>query len=192
MPGGPRIVAALNNVPPIKLAEELGCSPTLAAIFNQQDDPSKVYFDPLNLATDINFSRLREAELKHGRVAMLSVLATLISWDGRAQVLEAKSPPLLSLLQEYTPTAYLKFIIACGVLETFVLVQVNAQDMPGDYGVGYFGVRDKGQNERSLESELENGRLAMLVMLFYLFQDLQLNASLYQRAWDFVLHQTSK
>merc|ERR1712129_57101 len=30
------------------------------------------FFDPLNLATDDNFALMREAELKHGRVAMFA------------------------------------------------------------------------------------------------------------------------
>jgi hypothetical protein len=55
---------------PVQLSEELGCSPTLAQVFGKET----VYFDPLGIATDTNFARLREAELKHGRVAMAAVL----------------------------------------------------------------------------------------------------------------------
>eukprot|EP00977_Amphora_coffeiformis_P005010 scaffold1063_cov136-Amphora_coffeaeformis.AAC.2 len=46
-----------------------------------------------------------------------------------------------------------------------MLVPRDAQAMPGDYGTGYFGIRDKGWNEDSLISELENGRLAMIAFV---------------------------
>jgi hypothetical protein len=50
---------------PIALQEELGCSPTLSFIFRRNGE-KPLYFDPLGLATDDNFARMREAELKHG------------------------------------------------------------------------------------------------------------------------------
>jgi hypothetical protein len=33
-------------------------------------------------------------------------------------------------------------------LETQVFIQSDPQDMPGDYGLGYFGRRDKARHER--------------------------------------------
>jgi hypothetical protein len=39
---------------------------------------SAYYFDPLQLATADNFARLREVELKAGRVAMMGVLQTML------------------------------------------------------------------------------------------------------------------
>lgn len=179
-------VAIAFNSSPVTLAEELGCSPTLSILLNRRHEqqPSTVFFDPLGLATDENFSRYREAELKHGRVAMISVIATLISWDDRGLILQGKLPPILELLQQHKPADWGKWILVCGILETLILVQIDPQDMPGDYGLGYFGVRNKGQNERSLESELENGRLAMIVMLGYVLYDVKLNFESYQLAVD--------
>jgi hypothetical protein len=178
------VVIAFNSSP-VTLAEELGCSPTLSTLLNRRDEqPSTVFFDPLGLATDENFSRYREAELKHGRVAMISVIATLVSWDDRGLVLQGKLPPILERLQQHQPADWGKWIFVCGILETLILVQIDPQDMPGDYGLGYFGVRNKGQNERSLESELENGRLAMIVMLGYFLHDVKFNFESYQLALD--------
>jgi Chlorophyll A-B binding protein len=183
---------AAFNLSPVRLSEELGCSPTLAILFQTTNDEG-VFFDPLGLATDENFSRYREAELKHGRVAMLSVIATLASWDDRTQMLfpmlrrsDADNgnniinnnnpwPPVLELLQHYKPAEWGTFVLVCGILETLILVQVHPHDMPGDYGLGYWGVRDKGRHERSLQSELENGRLAMLVMFIYFLQDVTIH-----------------
>lgn len=191
------------------------------------------FFDPLGLAQDDNFARYREAELKHGRVAMVSVVACVVttwwpsddgtggtggadlggaaflSWlrqwwleSGTQQLLPlspvAGSPPgvshggpqdfvalittaaahllplpsPLALLGGWTPWDYGRTILLCGIMEAFVWIQVDVQAMPGDYGVGYWGIRDKGRNERSLVCELENGRLAMMVMLLYAVADI--------------------
>lgn len=196
---------AAFNTSPVSLQEELGCSPTLSKILQLRQDEA-YYFDPLGLATDDNFSRLREAELKHGRVAMITFVwswiafvptiigertdididansdsdSDIITEDGLIStgrlvldVLGQKQlPPLFELWQRWSPTEITKFVLICGILETIVLVQVKAQDMPGDYGLAYFGVRDKGLHEKSLVSELENGRLAMLVMLYYAIHEI--------------------
>ncbi len=177
------------NSSPVSVQEEIGTSPTISKIF-QRDN---MYFDPLGLATDDNFARYREAELKHGRVAMISVIWSWISFlrssdnDVADLLRERQLPPLLQLFKAWPLPEILKFIVICGVLETFVFVQVDPQDMPGDYRLGYLGVRDKGRHERSLISELENGRLAMLVMLLYVVRDFQIEMESYQEALeDFV------
>lgn len=181
-----KIASAFNNSP-VSLQEELGCSPTLAKIF-QRDN---LYFDPLSLATDDNFARYREAELKHGRVAMITVIWSWISFVSSGDsgivdsIREGKLPPLFRLLQAWPIVEILKFTAICGILETLVLVQVDPQDMPGDYRVGYLGVRDKGRHERSLVTELENGRLAMLVMFYYLIHDIQIDTESYQGAMKY-------
>jgi hypothetical protein len=82
-------------------------------------------------------------------------------------------PSPLELLENWTaPTYLLGTVVVCGVLELWVLYQRDPNDMPGDYQTGYFGVRSYLKNERSLVAELENGRLAMLVMLYYVMSDL--------------------
>jgi hypothetical protein len=192
---------------PVPIKDELGCSPTLTLLLNRLEP---VFFDPLNLARDENFAIFREAELKHSRVAMVSVFSCILSTvskeiekstqEGKFEKLwlditslffkrntvhpnevVVKVPfnpqqliPLPSpwnLLQDWSFCDYVRMIVACGIVETFVWVQRDAKDMPGDYQVGYWGIRDKGQHERSLICELENGRLAMIVMLYYISMD---------------------
>lgn len=45
--------------------------------------------------------------------------------------------------------------------------------MPGDYGWGWFGVRDKGRHERELVCELEHCRLAMVAFAVQLALELR-------------------
>jgi hypothetical protein len=92
--------------------------------------------------------------------------------DFVSYLLTGKTPPIFQELHEWTLVGSIVLILACGISELLLLVQGSPRDMPGDYGLGYFGVRDKGKNERSLISELENGRLAMMVMIYYLASDL--------------------
>ncbi|KAG7350471.1 RNA-binding protein [Nitzschia inconspicua] len=204
------------NEVPVAIEEELGCSPTLTLLLNR---PDPVFFDPLKLATDETFAIYREAELKHGRVAMVSVLSCIMSTLGNeietanqagtletlwfsivssvvhghpAETVTSTDPSIpqevvinvpinpqqliplpspIALLQEWSVWDYLRMILICGIMETFVWVQLSPTDMPGDYQIGYWGVRDKGLHERSLICELENGRLAMMVMLYYVGMD---------------------
>jgi Chlorophyll A-B binding protein len=176
------------------LSEELGCSPTLSVWLGRpqysattkkrwNERTALIYFDPLNLATDINFPRLREAEYKHGRVAMLAMteiilipfvkrMDALTSWIGEQSLPPEKAiyNNLFHLKQE----DIIKLLVTCAILEVFIFVQRNATDMPGDYGIGYFGVRDKAAHETQLINELEHGRLAMICFVVYLILDVVL------------------
>lgn len=150
---------------PPELRDELGCSPTLSLLLGR---PEGVYFDPLNIANDSNFARLRESELKHGRIAMAANVGIILPplkkllVDGIGIRENFPSASIVANLKALDLNDCLNVIVTCAFLETFVFIQKDSKDMPGDYSTGYFGVRDKGLNERSLVSELENGRLAML------------------------------
>lgn len=171
------------------LSDELGCSPTLSILLNQspKDASSKlVYFDPLKIATDTNFSRLREAEYKHGRVAMLAMLEIILvpvlkrvefikgSFDELSQLSEGDKVQKISHMHLED---FIKVLVTCALLEIFVFVQKEPSDMPGDYGIGFLGLRDKGAHETQLIMELEHGRLAMLSVVTYLILDVTLYRS---------------
>jgi hypothetical protein len=241
---------------PVSIQDELGCSPTLSVLFhgfaNSMKPPSAsssssssvettnafnsnnsikrdsetFFFDPLRLANDENFAIYREQELKHGRVAMVSVVSCIGSTFAKA-ILQANQkgkfqkiwnsvilaspsssvstahiaaaggdveqqqpevttevivqiplnlrPPVpspLELLKDWSLLDYGRMLVFCAIIELLVWIQTDPQDMPGDYQVGYWGVRDKALHERSLICELENGRLAMMVMLYYIWTDI--------------------
>lgn len=154
---------------PLAISEELGKSPT----FNYK------FFDPLQLANEDNFAIHREAELKHGRIAMLATLGNLVPELYRAEPSPVSSwllspsndltfdevPCGLKALSVIPFFGWVQLVAFVGVLETQIFIQNDRRDMPGDYGTGYFGVRNKGRNERALLAELENGRLAMVAFL---------------------------
>ena len=166
------------------ISQELGCSPTLSFIFGTSKQPN-FFFDPLQLANDNNFARLRESELKHGRVAMLAVLETMVVpflrsssfFDPQASL--ALKGGFLPSIAQTRAVDYMLVLGTCGVLETFVFVQRDIRALPGDYGTGYFGLRDKGANESKLIAELENGRLAMIAVAIQVF-----NEVLTGESWD--------
>jgi len=163
-----------RGAPPLPISDEIGTSPT----FQYR------YFDPLRLATEENFVRFREAELKHGRVAMLAVLGNTIPdifhnvfvpsglLSPSRNIAFRDIPCGLKAIPTIPSLGWFQIVVLIGILETTVFVQRSLYDMPGDYQLGYFGLRDKGQHERSLQSELENGRLAMVAFLFQIIIEL--------------------
>jgi hypothetical protein len=106
-------------IPPLE--QELGCSPTLSTVFGKEEG---YFFDPLSFATDENFARLREAELKHGRVAMLATIGTIV--PEFSQKITA-----MQTLESLQPGQYLEILGTCAFLESFVFVQQDARDLPG-------------------------------------------------------------
>lgn len=151
-----------------KVSDELGCSPTLSVLFGRDYEKDPFFFDPLGIATDTNFSRLREGELKSSRITMLVVAQSMaVPLLKRSTDWVPKNAPegILANLQAMTLRDFVNLFVTCGILETVIFVQRDKKAMPGDYGTGYFGKIDKGSNERSLIVELENGRLSMLAFV---------------------------
>ena len=167
------------------LSDELGCSPTLSILIDrarylEEDDQNKpfFYFDPLEFARDDNFARLREAELKHGRICMCALTEIIfVPILRRISGVEEWIPALRKCSESVlynNPVKGMdlfKVIAVCGYLEAFVFIQQDPQDLPGDYGTGFFGVRDYGLHEDKLVVELEHGRLAMLAFVGFLASD---------------------
>lgn len=141
--------------PPISLEDEIGTSPAL----NYQ------YFDPLHLANEDNFAFYRECELKHGRIAMMATIGMLVESD--ATILHRSLPHIINFddtasssssgiksIPLVTKPIWISMILFIGVLESQIFIQRDEKDMPGDYGTGYFGLRDKSRHERYVSIKL--------------------------------------
>jgi len=124
-------------------------------------------FDPLGFSKDEqSLYRYRAVELKHGRVAMLACLGTLVqSYTHLPDDVFSNPRPLAALAQISTqrPLAVLQIVLAL----VFIEVTSGKQDpelAPGQ--IGRFGEAFKPEGEEEMAAvqlkELKNGRLAMV------------------------------
>merc|ERR1719311_1937674 len=122
------------------------------------------YFDPLGFSKDASpetMAKYREAELKHGRVAMLAAFGMIVAdvwhplFDGKNSsnpLLAFTQTPKLGWLQILT---FIMFIEVIGILNTR-----RPDYKPGDFlGSGQWETDEGWKNYQT--RELNNGRLAM-------------------------------
>jgi hypothetical protein len=151
-------------------------------------------FDPLNLAekaTDATLARYREAELAHGRVAMLATIGFLVGEkvEGSSFLFDAQiSGPAITHITQ-VPDGFWAVIIAfvgayeasraeagwvdpaqCPVDQPGLLRDDYA---PGDLKFDPFGLMPEDPEEFAImqTKELQNGRLAMLAAAGFLAQE---------------------
>jgi len=144
-------------------------------------------FDPLGLAKDQNtLNEYREAELKHGRLAMLAAVGWPISEvlnpyivkaTGGTSLLQAggKAPSLLNGgLDQVNPIFFMVAIGFTTAVETFGLKGGFADREPGDLGFDplnlYYGSTEDVKAGYRLK-EVNHGRLAMIAIAWYAFQE---------------------
>lgn len=147
------------------------------------NEPGDAGFDPLNLARDLKgFNNLREAELKHARLAMLAA----VGWP----LAEMLQPPLAKLTEQPSLLApnsrapsFLnggfgepQLILFLGILFVFTgILDVSKPDgPPGDNKFDPLGLREvrppviagfiPANRLWMDEAELKNGRLAMIAI----------------------------
>lgn len=151
-------------------------------------------FDPLNCATNLQtLKRYREAEVKHGRLAMLAaagwplseiVQPYLSATMGLPMMLATgqKAPSLVNGgLDKINPLFFMGIIIFSATVEATALRRTRDADyVPGDLGfdpLNLYTDRDE-RVKRDLElKELNNGRLAMLAITYYVLQEFVTKAS---------------
>jgi hypothetical protein len=152
-------------------------------------------FDPLGFAekADANtLKRYREAELTHGRVAMLAVVGFLVgeAVEGSSFLFDAQvSGPAITHLAQVPPGFWVALTIAIGACEQYratvgwvepekVPVDqpglLRANYIPGDIGFDPLGLKPNDPEEFKIiqTKELQNGRLAMLAAAGFLAQEL--------------------
>merc|ERR1719379_2168842 len=115
------------------------------------------------------FERRRAVERKHGRIAMMAVVGTIVHnnhivFDGyisKSSDLKFSDIPTGMGGIFTVPSAGLAQIL--GFFGLVELAWMPASKYDGDYGVGYFGsnIADPEEKARKLNVELNNGRAAM-------------------------------
>ena len=141
-------------------------------------------FDPLNCSTNIStLRRYREAEIKHGRLAMLGsvgwplaeiyhpYISNLMNKENLLTS-SGKVPSLLNGgLDKINPVFFMAIIIFTATLDsTSIAKNYNIDSIPGDLGFDPLNIytTNNVKNKSELElKELNNGRLAMLAITYY-------------------------
>merc|ERR1711920_293561 len=157
--------------------------------------PPVGFFDPFGLAekaNDATLLRYREAEVTHGRVAMLAAVGFLVGEkvEGSSFLFDAQvSGPAITHLSQVPAGFWVMLTIAIGAAEqkraeigwvepenTPVAQPGLLRDAysPGDLGFDPLGLKptDAAELETMQTKELQNGRLAMLAAAGFLAQEL--------------------
>uniref|UniRef100_A0A6U2AJH0 Plastid light harvesting protein n=1 Tax=Pseudictyota dubia TaxID=2749911 RepID=A0A6U2AJH0_9STRA len=152
------------------------------------------FFDPLGFAENADentMKRYREAELTHGRVAMLAVLGFLVGEkvEGSSFLFDAQvSGPAITHIQQVPEGFWALLLLSIGAAEQFRAEKgwvdpsevpvdqpglLRADYIPGDLGFDPLGLKPEDPEEfRIMQTkELQNGRLAMLAAAGFLAQE---------------------
>lgn len=150
------------------------------------------FFDPLGLVADgdqVKFDRLRNVEIKHGRISMLAVVGYLVQEAGYrlpgnidlAGTKFADIPNGYAGLDAVPLGGKLQLFAFIGALEVFVMRDFVGGDFPGDLRNNYidFGwdTFDEETKLRKRAIELNQGRAAQMGILALMVHE-QLGVSL--------------
>jgi len=136
-----------------------------------------VGFDPLGFSNYYDMNWLREAELKNGRVAMLSVVGLIVPeffhlpqfTPGATPYESCFTVPGVGLLQIFLAVGALEYKMHDGKLGADTMFEGGRA--PGDFGWDPLGMGKKDLKTMQLK-EVKNGRLAMLACGGILHQQL--------------------
>merc|ERR1712151_507306 len=152
-------------------------------------------FDPLGFAAkanDATLLRYHEAEITHGRVAMLAAVGFLVGEkvEGSSFLFDSQiSGPAITHLSQVPTAFWLILLVSIGAAEQFRAVAAfeDPKDVPigqqglmradhfsGDIGFDPLGLKpeDPEEFEQMVTKELQNGRLAMLAAAGFMAQEL--------------------
>ena len=153
------------------------------------------FFDPLGFAAKANeatLKRYREAELTHGRVAMLAAVGFLVgeAVEGKSFLWDASiTGPAINHLPQVPPILWV--FLGAGIAKAESVRaeigwvepknvpvdqpgKIRSEYTPGDLGFDPLGLKPEDPEEFELmqTKELQNGRLAMLAAAGFLAQEL--------------------
>lgn len=161
-------------------------APRASALSAWKDDAVGVtapagYFDPLGLSagkTDEEMAMYREAELKHGRVAMAACLGWYVTASGVHPAFNsALSSDPIEAMKQLPAVGWIQFVLGCGVIE---YVATKIRERPGYQAGDLLGAAywvdnsDEGWVDYQ-NKELNNGRLAMVAITGIIYQDIYLH-----------------
>ena len=149
------------------------------------------FFDPLGFTKDTDLGgvkRIREAEIMHGRVAMMATVGYLIGESTPTMAYGFTIPHTIanSQIPEIPGTILFPFFLAINIAESARanigwvepgmgdLFSLRESYYPGDIGFDPFGLKPKDAKEfeNMQAKELSNGRLAMLAAAGMCVQEL--------------------
>mmetsp|Transcript_14555 Transcript_14555/g.22214 ORF Transcript_14555/g.22214 Transcript_14555/m.22214 type:complete len:195 (+) Transcript_14555:49-633(+) len=136
------------------------------------------YFDPFGLSngqSDETMKLYREAELKHGRVAMAACLGWYVTASGVHPAFNsALSSDPLQAMKELPLVGWVQFVLGCGAIE-WLAQQIKKRPgyVPGDILGAAYWVDDSDEGWVDYQNkEINNGRLAMVAFMGIYVQDL--------------------
>jgi hypothetical protein len=136
------------------------------------------YFDPLGLSKnkdEATMNMYREAELKHGRVAMAACLGWYLNAAGVHPAFNsALSNNPLEAAKQLPAVGWIQFVLGCGAIEWLA---EKIKDRPGYQAGDVLGAAywvdnsDEGWVDYQ-NKEINNGRLAMVAIMGIITQDI--------------------
>ena len=151
--------------------------------------PGDVGFDPLGFAkTKDDLLNYREAEVKHARLAMLAAAGWPISelfdrkianWLDLQPLVDAsdRAPSVLNGgLGKVSPVYWAACLVAAAAIDVYGISKARKNEpeyFPGNLGFDPLGLypKDKAGQERMQLAEIKNGRLAMIAITAFAFQE---------------------
>lgn len=147
-----------------------------------------VGFDPLGFAdSEENLNRYREAEIKHARLAMLAAagwpmselfdkkIANVLNLDPVVDASGRVPSVLNGGMGKISPLYWVSCILLAGAVELIAMFSASKKEgyFPGNFGFDLFGLypTDKKGQKWMQTAEIKNGRLAMLAITGFCFQE---------------------
>ncbi|GJQ08463.1 hypothetical protein GpartN1_g254.t1 [Galdieria partita] len=136
--------------------------------------PGDAGFDPLYISDNMNLDYLRASEIKHCRVAMLAALGYVAQEFVHLPGDVFSERHALAAIHKVPIEGWIQIILFISLVEIATFRTTFSFDRePGDFGFDPLGLGKTPQlRRRYQESEIRNGRLAMIAIIAFMVQEL--------------------